>query len=228
MTTELILALDLDDRKKALYWVNRLYPKVKIFKVGLELYSACGPQIVRDIRKIGADVFLDLKLNDIPNTMAKAAKQAVKHKAAMLTVHTLSGPTALKEVSDICRGSKTKVLGVTVLTSISGDFLKDLGINRPLDSEVLYLAKMAKRCGLDGVVCSVHEAKMIRKHLGRDFIILTPGIRPKASAKKDQKRIATPGEAARAGADFIVVGRPILEAKDPLKATKEILLEAGG
>lgn len=222
---ELIVALDVDNHKDALRWVNLLYPKVKIFKVGLGLYTACGPKIIEAIRKIGAAVFLDLKFNDIPNTMVNAAKQALKHKAAMFTVHTLSGPTALKEVARACRRSNTKVLGVTILTSICPHFLKDLGIRRPLSGEVLYLARMAKRCGLDGVVCSAQEAKMIRRYLGKNFIILTPGIRPNNYKADDQSRIATAQEAIEAGANFIVVGRPILEASDPLKAAKEILCQ---
>lgn len=222
---ELILALDVDNSREALRWVKLLYPKVKIFKVGLELYTACGPGIIQDIRKIGAEVFLDLKFNDIPHTMARAAKLALKHKAAIFTVHTLSGPVALKEVARICRGRNTKVLGVTLLTSLCQHFLKDLGINRLLSAEVLYLARMAKRCGLDGVVCSVQEAKMIRKHIGKNFIILTPGIRPAKTVRGDQERIATPKEACKAGANFMVVGRPILEAKNPLSIVKGILQE---
>jgi len=220
---KLILALDVDSHKKALRWVNLLYPEVKIFKVGLELYTACGPKIIKEIRKIGAEVFLDLKFNDIPNTMANAAREALKHKVAMFTVHALSGPAALKEIARACRGSNTKALAVTVLTSICPHFLKDLGISRELPQEVLYLARMAKRCGLDGVVCSVQEAKMIRKQMGKNFIILSPGIRPAGITKGDQKRIATPDEANKAGVNFIVVGRPILEAKDPLKVVEEIL-----
>lgn len=222
---KLILALDVDNSREALRWVKLLYPKVKIFKVGLELYTACGPKIIQDIRKMGAEVFLDLKFNDIPNTMAKAAKVALKHKAAIFTVHTLSGPAALKQVAHTCRGRNTKVLGVTLLTSICQHFLKDLGISRLLCAEVLYLARMAKRCGLDGVVCSVQEAKMIRKHLGKNFIILTPGIRPSKTARGDQERIATPKEAGKSGANFIVVGRPILEAKNPQSVVKGILRE---
>jgi len=220
---ELILALDVDTHKQAMRFVNLLYPKVKIFKVGLQLYTACGPKIIRDIRKMGAGVFLDLKFNDIPNTIAKAAKEAVKYKAAMLTVHTLSGPAALQEVVDTCRGSKTKVLGVTILTSICPRFLKDLGIKRKMSAEVLCLAKIARRCGLDGVVCSVQEAKVIRKQLGKNFIIVTPGIRPEGVPRGDQKRAATPEEAKAAGSDYMVVGRPILEARDPLKAVQELI-----
>jgi len=223
MSSKLILALDVDNYQKAMRWVKLLYPKVKIFKVGLQLYTACGPKIIQDIRKIGADVFLDLKFNDIPNTMANAAKEAVKQKAAMFTVHTLSGPTALKVVASICKGTKTKAVGVTLLTSICQHFLHDLGIKRRLLDEVLYLAKMAKRCGLDGVVCSVQEAGLIRKTMGKNFIIVTPGIRPINDTKADQKRIATASQAIKAGSDFLVVGRPILEAQDPKLAVDRFL-----
>jgi len=221
--TKLILALDVNNYKKAIRWVKLLYPQVKIFKVGLQLYTACGPKIIQDIRKIGAEVFLDLKFNDIPNTMANAAKEALRHKVAMFTVHTLSGPTALKEAAKVCKGSKIKTLGVTILTSICPRFLKDLRIQRTLSEEVLYLAKMAKRCGLDGVVCSVREAGIIRKYLGRNFIIVSPGIRPAGFSKGDQKQTATPQEAQEAGVDYMVVGRPILEAKDPFRVVQDLI-----
>jgi orotidine-5'-phosphate decarboxylase len=223
--TQIILALDVDSRQKALNWVKLLYPKIKIFKVGLQLYTACGPKIIQDIRKIGAEVFLDLKFNDIPNTMVKAVKEVLKYKVAMLTVHTLSGPTALKQVANVSKNTKTKVLGVTVLTSICPHFLKDLGIKRTLSQEVLCLAKMAKRSGLDGVVCSVQEAAIMKKELGKNFLVVTPGIRPKASKKDDQSRAATAQKAIAAGADFLVVGRPILESKKPLLALEELLAE---
>ncbi len=218
----LILALDVDNFQKAKYFVNKLYPKIKIFKVGLQLFTACGPKILEYIRSKGAEAFLDLKFNDIPNTMAGAVKEALKYKVAMLTVHTLSGPTALKEVSRVSGRSKTKILGVTILTSICQHFLQDLKIQRKLSEEVLYLAKMAKRCGLEGVVCSAREAKLIRKNLGKNFIIVTPGIRPKIAPADDQKRTATAEEAIKAGSNFLVVGRPILEAKDPLKAIEDL------
>ena len=223
MSPKLIVALDVDSHAQARRWVKLLYPKVKIFKVGLQLYTACGPRIIQDIRKTGAEVFLDLKFNDIPNTMASAAGEARKLKVMMLTVHTLSGPTALKEVARACRGSKLKVLGVTILTSICQHFLKDLKIQRSLGEEALYLAKMAKRCGLDGVVCPAGEAGIMRKYLGKKFIIVSPGIRPQGFARADQRQAATPQVARKAGVDYIVVGRPILEAKDPLGVVRKIL-----
>lgn len=224
---KLIVALDVDSDRKALRYARLLYPKVKIFKVGSQLFTASGPKIIEGLRKIGAEVFLDLKFNDIPNTMAGAVKEALKYKVAMLTVHTLSGPKALKEVSRIAVGSATKILGVTILTSICPHFLQDLKIKRTLTDEVLYLTRMAKRCGLDGVVASVRESGMIRKQLGKNFIIVTPGIRPQGARKADQKRVATPEDACRAGADFIVVGRPVLEAKNPVKVVEEIAFTVG-
>jgi len=220
--SKLILALDVDSYQKAMHWVNRLYPRVKIFKVGLQLYTACGPKIIKDIRKKGAEVFLDLKFNDIPNTMANAAKEALRHKVAMFTVHTLAGPAALKAVAAVCKNKKTKVLGVTLLTSICQRFLNDLGIRRPLHDEVLCLARMAKRCGLDGVVCSVQEAGMIRKAMGKNFIIVTPGIRPDKAKADDQRRLATASQAVKAGSNFLVVGRPILKAKNPRLAVEDL------
>lgn len=220
--TQLILALDVDNLYRARHFVKMLYPRVKFFKVGLQLFTACGPKIIQEIRNIGGEVFLDLKFNDIPNTMANAARQAVKLKVALLTVHTLSGPTALKAVAKVCRGTKTKALGVTILTSICPHFLKDLRIQRSLKAEVSYLAKMAKISGLDGVVCSVEEAGALRKELGRNFLIITPGIRLPDANCQDQRRVATPQMARQAGADFMVVGRPILEAKNPLLALDKI------
>jgi orotidine-5'-phosphate decarboxylase len=222
-SAKLILALDVDSFNKAKYFVNKLYPQVKIFKVGSQLFTACGPKIIDFIHKKGAEVFLDLKFNDIPNTMSGAARQALKYKVAMFTVHTLSGPAALKEVANVCKNSKTKVLGVAILTSICPHFLQGLGIKKTLSQEALYLARMAKRCGLDGVVCSVREAALLRKALPRKFIIVTPGIRPDGAKSDDQKRTATVKDAIRAGSDFLVIGRPILEAENSLLATKKIL-----
>jgi len=222
-TPQIILALDVDSRREALRFVRRLYPQIKIFKVGLQLYTACGPKIIQDIRDAGAEVFLDLKFNDIPNTMAAAVKEAVKHKVAMLTVHTLSGPTALQEVSRAALRSRTKILGVTILTSICPHFLKDLKVQRSLCAEVLYLAKLAQRCGLDGVVCSVREAALLRKALPKQFMIITPGIRPDGPCGDDQKRVAMVKEAMRAGSDFLVIGRPILKARNPQAAAQGIL-----
>ena len=219
---ELILALDVDNFSKAKYFVDKIYPEINFFKVGLQLFTACGPKVIEFIQKKGAQVFLDLKFNDIPNTMVNATKEAIKYKVSLLTVHTLSGPTALKEISRASSKSKTKILGVTLLTSICPHFLKDLGIKRTLSQEVLYLARMAKRCCLDGVVCAAQEAQDIRRHLGKNFLIVSPGIRPKGFFSDDHSRTATIEAAQTAGVNYIVIGRPILKAKNPLMAARKM------
>jgi orotidine-5'-phosphate decarboxylase len=219
MKPKLILALDVDDLKKAKYFINRLYPTIKIFKVGAHLFTACGPEVVRFIQKKGADAFLDLKYFDIPNTVAGAVRQAVRMRVKMLTLHILGDEemikAALAAAKDEARKLKVKrplLIGVTVLTSKEARF-----------SDVLTLARIGLECGLDGVVCSVREAELLRKKFKRKFVIVTPGIRQDNTAKFDQKRTATVSEAVKAGSDYLVVGRPILQAENPLKAAKEFL-----
>ena len=216
---EIILALDVNNEKQALRFVRLLYPKITIFKVGLELYTACGPRIIKDIRKIGADVFLDLKFFDIPHTVGNALRCAVGHKIKMLTLHIQGGETMLKAAVAAAKqeAKQLKVkqpllIGVTVLTS-----------QEAKPREVLRLAKLGLRSGLDGVVCSVREAALLRRQIRQKFMIVTPGIRLAPVGADDQKRIATPLAAAKAGSNFLVIGRPILEAKDPLKAVEELV-----
>jgi len=232
----LIVALDVDKKEKALHLVDALSPEVAVFKVGLELFSSCGPEIVADIRKRGRDVFLDLKFHDIPNTVGRAAAAVTGLGAFMFNVHALGGfemmQRAAKDTRHKAETLKTprpKILAVTVLTSMDAEALKKIGIDGNMDEQVLKLAKLAREAGLDGVVASPKEASFIRKALGKDFIIVTPGIRPSAAegseTSDDQKRISTPKDALSAGADYIVVGRPITEAADPLQAAKEILKE---
>jgi len=210
---EIILALDVDSLKKAKYFVNKLYPKIKIFKVGIQLFTACGPKIIELIHKKGAEVFLDLKFFDIPNTVAHAIRQSVKMHVKMLTMHILGDEEMIKaaikaanEEAKKLRIKRPLLIGVTVLTSKEAN-----------SSDVLTLARMGVECGLDGVVCSAQEAQTLRKKIKKRFVIVTPGIRPMGSFKNDQKRTATAQEAVKAGSNFLVVGRPILEAKDPLK-----------
>lgn len=203
---KLIVALDVDTLSEAKKFVDKLYPSVKIFKVGSQLFTACGPEAVKMIAQRGAKVFLDLKSHDIPNTVKKAVEAASQLKVFMLTVHLSGGKEMLQAAVSV--PNRPKIVGVTVLTSQSEDNTA---------SKVLELAKLAKDAGLDGVVCSVAETAMIKKALGKDFLVVNPGIRPKDSSSNDQKRVATPKEAIDAGADFIVMGRPILEAKDPIK-----------
>lgn len=210
----IILALDVDNFSKAKHFVNLLYPKIKIFKVGLQLFIACGPKIIEFIQKKGGQVFLDLKFFDIPNTVANATRQAVRLKVKMLTLHISAGEEMLKAAANAVReeSSRLKIkapllLGVTVLTS-----------QRAGSDEVLEAARLGLSCGLDGIICSAQEVKNLRSKIKKKFIIVTPGIRPDKTVRDDQKRTATIAEALQAGSDFLVIGRPILEAKNPLQA----------
>lgn len=232
----LIVALDVEKKEKALHLVDALSPEVAVFKVGLELFSSCGPEIVADIRKRGCEVFLDLKFHDIPNTVGKSAAAVTGLGAFMFNIHSLGGFEMMQRAArdthhkaETLKISKPKILAVTVLTSMDSDALKRIGIEGNVETQVLKLAKLAREAGLDGVVASPKEASSIRSELGKDFIIVTPGIRPAEvaalGASDDQKRVSTPGDALRAGADYIVVGRPITESADPLKAAKAITKE---
>jgi orotidine-5'-phosphate decarboxylase len=218
---QIILALDVDDIKKAEQAVDKLYPTIKIFKVGIHLFTAYGPEIIGLIRKKGAEVFLDLKFFDIPNTVAGAVRSAVKLEAKMLTLHILGDEemikAAVKAAKDEAAELKVKpplLIGVTVLTS------KDTK-----SSDVLTLAKIGIEAGLDGVVCSAREAALLRKEIKQEFLIVTPGIRPQGVSSDDQKRTATVEEAIEAGSNFLVIGRPILGAKDPLTAAEELTVK---
>lgn len=211
---EIILALDVNDVKKACGLVNDLYPRISFFKVGLQLFTACGPEIVRFITAKGARVFLDLKFHDIPNTVAAAVRQGVAGGASLLTLHVSGGETMLKAAADAAdeEASKIKVprpqlWGVTVLTSAPAD-----------PQDVLYRAQTAVACGLDGVVCSVKETVLLREHLPASTVIVTPGIRLSGENIHDQKRVATIEDAVRAGSSYLVVGRPILQAPSPKEA----------
>jgi orotidine-5'-phosphate decarboxylase len=216
---ELILALDVDSLEEAKRFIDCLYPQVKMYKVGSQLFTAVGPQILEYINEKGAGAFLDMKFFDIPNTVAHAVKAATRMKVKMLTLHILGDEEMLKEAKKAAIEEAEKahvgrplLIGVTVLTS------KDA-----TSSDVFTLAKIGLECGLDGVVCSAREAGFLREKLGQDFVIVTPGIRPDGVAKDDQKRTATVSEAAQAGSTHLVVGRPILRASDPLKAAKMFL-----
>ena len=221
MKPEVILALDVKDMDKAKYFVDKLYPQIKIFKVGHQLFTAYGPKIVEMIHLKGAEVFLDLKFFDIPNTVANAVRAAVGLKVKMLTLHILGDEEMLRaavkaaaEEAELLRVRRPLLIGVTVLTS-----------KEATSSDVLTLAKIGVECGLDGVVTSVIEVTLLKQEIKKKFVVVTPGIRPSGVASNDQKRTATVREAAIAGSDFLVVGRPILSASDPLAAAKEILGE---
>jgi orotidine-5'-phosphate decarboxylase len=229
----LVIALDVENDEEALGLVTDLNGSVGMFKVGHQLFTAYGPDIVRRIVGMGGRVFLDLKYHDIPNTVAKASAEAVKLGVSMFNVHSLGGLDMMKAAATAAKEAAEKhglplpiVLAVTVLTSMDEMSLrKELKITRSLQREVAHLARMAQRAGMHGVVASPQEIKMLRRTVRGKFVILTPGVRPAWAAKDDQKRIMTPGEAVKTGADFIVVGRPVLKAPDRKAAVQRILEE---
>lgn len=209
-----------------------------MFKIGSQLFTAAGPEAVRQVAALGAGIFLDLKFHDIPNTVAGAVLSAAALPGVQLVnVHALGGTAmmqaAMQAVSaGVPMGAdRTRLLAVTILTSMDQKAIREVGIGGPPKERVVKLAQLAKKAGVDGVVASIQEAKSIRKACGRDFLIVTPGVRPKAKIsdekQDDQARTATPAEAIRAGADYIVVGRPILSASDPRAAAQEIVDEIG-
>lgn len=229
----LVLALDVDDEQTALRLVSDLKDHVGLFKVGHQLFTAYGPDIVRKIIGMGGRVFLDLKYHDIPNTVAKASAEAVKLGVSIFNVHALGGADMMKAAVESAKEAAEKrnmplpiVLAVTVLTSMDEMSLrKELKITRSLSREVSHLARLASRAGMHGVVASPREIRMLRRAIRGEFVILTPGVRPAWAAADDQKRVMTPGEAVFAGADYIVVGRPVLKAVDRKKAVEDILSE---
>ena len=231
----LIVALDVPDLSRAEKLIAQLSPWVKRFKIGSELFTAAGPAAVAMAARRRSRVFLDLKFHDIPTTAAKAAAAAARLGVFMVNFHAQGGGTMLREavesVDATCRKyhlPRPLLVGVTVLTSLGQKDWQRLGMKRTLKRQVLFLAELCKSSGLDGVVASAQEAAAIRKHLGKEFVIVCPGIRPAQSATGDQSRVAGPRAALRAGADYLVVGRPITEAKEPARACREILAEMEG
>lgn len=226
MTTKPILvALDYDNKNHALQLIDKLDPNMCRLKVGKEMFTLFGPQLVKDIHDRGFDLFLDLKFHDIPNTVAKAVAAAAELGVWMTNVHA-SGGLAMMEAAKkalLPYGDNAPMLiAVTVLTSMSDDDLKLLGINVPAFEHVQRLAKLTQQAGLDGVVCSAQEATALKSLLGQDFKLVTPGIRPVGSDAGDQHRVMTPPQAIAAGSDYLVIGRPITKAVDPLAALQAI------
>ncbi len=213
--------------------MERLGGVVRHCKVGKELFVAEGPSVVRELRRRGLEVFLDLKFHDIPNTVARACGAAAKLGVHLATLHASGGSdmmrAAVESVRDAARATegRTRLLAVTVLTSMDDVGLKEIGVDHTAAGQVLHLARLARASGMDGVVASVNEAEMIRRELGPGFLIVAPGIRPASEAVQDQKRTATPREAVQAGADYIVVGRPITAAPDPRQAAERVIGELG-
>lgn len=231
----LIFALDVDSFDEARRWVGTLHDKVGAFKVGKQLFTRCGPDVVRMVRDHGAEVFLDLKYHDIPNTVAMAGLEALKLGVWMFNVHALGGEemmaTLVEKVDKVCpRGTPGRplLIAVTILTSSNDATLQAIGIDRPVTEMVPRLARLAQQAGMDGVVASPQEVGLIRQACGRDFAIVTPGVRPADASLDDQKRVMTPAEALRAGADYLVIGRPISAAPDPAAAADRIVAEMHG
>lgn len=230
---KIILALDVSDVRYALEIVDKFRDYVSIFKVGLELYTAAGPAVVEEIIRRDKKVFLDLKFHDIPNTVIKAALNATRLGAYMFNLHASGGLEMLRRcneaVVDLCLREnlrKPKLLGVTVLTGLSQEVLKDeLGIQHSIRTHVKQLSKLSVEAGLDGVVASGHEVAMLRNNFAKNFLIVTPGIRTSWSPPDDQKRTMTPRQAIREGADYIVLGRAVMNQPDPFKALELITAE---
>ena len=223
----LIVALDVSSAAAAQKIVAAVADSARIYKVGVQLYTAEGPQIVRDLVASGRQVFLDLKYHDIPNTVAAAVKEAARLRVSMLTVHAAGGGNMLRAAVDAARytNASTMVLAVTVLTSLDQRDLEHAGVRGSVVDQVSRLAALAIANGCHGVVASAQEASTLRSELGGDFLIVTPGVRPAGSGHGDQARVVTPSEAIASGASYIVVGRPITEAPDPAAEAREILAQ---
>jgi orotidine-5'-phosphate decarboxylase len=203
---------------------------VGLFKVGSQLFTAEGPRAVEKLADEGVQIFLDLKFHDIPNTVAKAISGAVKlPHVRLLTLHASGGASVMQAAREAAgdRKDRPKLLAVTVLTSLDEATLREIGMSGPIENCAVALARLAKKAGMDGAVCSAHEARAIRRACGPKFIILIPGVRPSKGSANDQSRIATPAEAVRAGADYLVVGRPITAAPNPKSAVLDMVAEMG-
>lgn len=216
----IIVPLDFPDEKTTLNLVEKLEPELCRLKVGKELFTSCGPALVEKLIDHGFEIFLDLKFHDIPNTVAGACAAAARLGVWMLNVHASGGKEMMMAAREAINSQSHQplLIGVTVLTSMSSEELSSIGIDSNAIDQVIRLARLSKNSGMDGVVCSAQEVKSIRNEIGRDFVLVTPGIRPAGSDKGDQKRVMTPNESIKAGSDYLVIGRPITLADDPLQA----------
>jgi len=224
MNEKIIVALDLPSKDAALRLVEQLQPEISFFKIGLQLYTAEGPEIVRAVLASGAKVFLDLKFNDIPTTVARTVEAASSLGVRMLTIHLSGGSDMIRAAVTVPKNDLL-ILGVTVLTSANEGMLRETGISDEIDDQVLRLAKLGVARGVDGIVASPHEIKALRAEFGDKIKIVVPGIRPTWSDPGDQKRFMTPRDALEAGADHLVIGRPITAHKNPREAVERILEE---
>lgn len=220
----LIVALDFPTQAKALALVSTLGDSISRYKIGLQLYTAAGPAVVQAVAATGAKIFLDLKLHDIPNTVAKAVAAANDLGVEMLTVHLAGGSAMLKAAVE-AKAPQLSMIGVTVLTSATQETLDETGISAPLRDQAVRIAQLGQQSGINRFVTSPREVGLLRERLGADVILLTPGVRPGWAAADDQKRFTTPREAVQSGADYLVIGRPITAAPDPRAAVDRILEE---
>ena len=226
---KIIIALDYPDAAPALALAERLQPALCRLKIGKELFTAAGPKLIEQLQQRGFEVFLDLKFHDIPNTAAQACKVAAALGVWMVNVHALGGRKMLEAAREAIASSarQPKLIAVTMLTSMAREDLADIGIDATPAEMVLRLAMLARDSGLDGVVCSAQEAALLRKQCGDGFCLVTPGIRPAQASLDDQSRVMTPLAALQAGANYLVIGRPITKANDPLQALLDINQEIG-
>ncbi len=222
--SRIIVALDYPEAAPALALAERLDPTLCGLKVGKELFVAAGPQLVQGLVHRGYRVFLDLKFHDIPNTVAQACKAAARLGVWMLNVHASGGLTMMRAAREALEAlnSRPRLIAVTVLTSLGRQDLAQIGLDIAPEEQVLRLARLTRAAGLDGVVCSAREAGILRRELGQDFLLVTPGIRPAGISADDQQRVLTPIQALHAGADYLVVGRPITRAPDPVAALQSL------
>lgn len=226
----IVVAMDFDNANACLAMAKRLSPKDCRLKVGKELFTVCGPFIVEQLMHLGFDVFLDLKFHDIPNTTAKAVKAAAELGVWMVNVHASGGErmmVAAREILERQAGKRPLLIAVTVLTSMEQSDLTGIGIQCSPEQHVMRLANLTRDCGLDGIVCSAQEAPLMRSHFGNDFCLVTPGIRLTSSPADDQRRTLTPAAAITAGSSYLVIGRPITQASDPIATCQAIIQTLG-
>jgi orotidine-5'-phosphate decarboxylase len=231
--SKLIVALDVETAREALDLVSALKDVAGMFKVGSQLFTATGPELVREIVSAGASIFLDLKFHDIPNTVAAAGVEAARLGVSIFDVHTCGGSEMMRRTADAVRETAERegilrplIIGITVLTSFDDSTLAEAGFSSRTDEQVSRMARLAEAAGLDGVVASPHEVKLVRETVERkNFVVVAPGVRPLGVASDDQRRVMTPAEAVRAGADYLVVGRAILRAPNPALAALQIIEE---
>jgi orotidine-5'-phosphate decarboxylase len=222
----IVVAMDFDNAAQCIAMARRLSPQDCRLKVGKELFTACGPQIVEQLMVLGFEVFLDLKFHDIPNTTAKAVKAAAELGVWMVNVHASGGERMLlaaREILEQRSGKRPLLIAVTVLTSMEASDLVGIGINTAPEEHVMRLAQLTQRCGLDGVVCSAQEASLMRANFGSEFCLVTPGIRLASSPADDQRRTLTPAAAIAGGSSYLVIGRPITQAADPVATCQSII-----